>query len=85
MLLRKHTDSKTRLALGQLFGILGLLGIFASGALGNPDVFSFFMEESRLYDFSRGFLTGLSGAMLGMSLVFNIAGLISIRHEREGR
>ena len=82
MLLKQYTDSKTRLALGQLFGIVGLIGLVASGTFGNPSVFSLFMEPSRLVDFLRGFLTGVSGASLGMSLVFNVAALVTIRNER---
>jgi hypothetical protein len=82
MLLRKYTDSKSRLGLGQLFGLVGLVGLVASGALGNPSVFSLFMEPSRLFDFLRGFSAGVSGALLGLALVFNVAALISIRSER---
>lgn len=85
MLLRKYTDSNTRFGLGQIFGILGLIGLVASGALGNPSVFTLFMEESRLFDFCRGFLAGLSGTLLGLSLVFNVAALIAVRNERERR
>jgi hypothetical protein len=85
MLLKRYTDSKTRLGLGQLFGVLGLIGLVASGTLGNPSVFSLIMEESRLYDFLQGFAAGLSGGLLGLSLVFNVAGLISVRNERESR
>jgi hypothetical protein len=85
MILRKYTDYKTRLGLGQLSGILGLIGLVASGTLGNPSVFSLLMEPSRLSDFLRGFTTGLSGALLGLSLVFNVAALISIRKERARR
>ena len=82
MFLRKYTDSKTRLGLGQLFGIVGLVGLVASGTLGNPSVLTLFMEQSRLFDFLRGFMTGVSGASLGLALVFNVAGLVSIRKER---
>jgi hypothetical protein len=74
-----------RLGLGQLFGILGLIGLVASGALGNPSFLSIFMEESRIYDFLRGFLAGLAGGLLGLSLVFNVAALISIRNDRAAR
>lgn len=85
MLLRRYTDSKTRLGLGQLFGVLGLIGLVASGTLGNPSIFSLIMDESRFYDFLRGFVTGLAGGMLGLALVFNVAGLISVRNERSDR
>ncbi len=74
MLLRKYTDYKMRLGLGQLFGILGLVGLVASGVLGNPSIVSIFMEESRINDFLCGFLAGSAGALLGLSLVFNVAG-----------
>jgi hypothetical protein len=85
MLLRRITDYETRLGLGQLFGILGLIGLVASGSLGNPSVFSLFLEPSRTLDFVRGFATGLSGALLGLSLVFNAAELVSIRKTRSTR
>jgi hypothetical protein len=82
MLLKKYTDYKTRLGLGQLFGITGLIGLIASGALGNPCVLTLFMDESRLYDFFRGFLAGVSGSLLGLSLVFSVAALATIRKTR---
>jgi hypothetical protein len=82
MLLRKYTDFETRLGLGQVFGIIGLIGLVASGALGNASVFSHFMEQSRALDFLRGFAAGTSGAMLGLSLVFSVAALLSIRGQR---
>ena len=85
MLLRKYTDYETRLGLGQLFGLLGLIGLIASGTLGNPSVFSLFTEPSRVFDFLQGFTTGLSGALLGLSLVFNVAALVSIRRSRKTR
>ena len=67
MLLRKYTDYETRIGLGQLFGILGLIGLIASGTLGNTSVFSLFMEPSRAFEFLQGFATGLSGALLGLT------------------
>lgn len=79
MLLRKYTDYQTRLGLSQLFGITGVIGLVASGTLGNPTVLVLFMEESRLFDFLRGFMAGVSGAMLGLSMVFSVAALLSIR------
>jgi hypothetical protein len=82
MLLRKYRDSKTRLGLGQLFGIAGIVGLVASGTLGNASVLTLFMEQSRLFDFLRGFMTGISGVLLGLALVFNVAGLASKRNER---
>jgi hypothetical protein len=85
MLLRRITDYETRLGLGQLFGILGLIGLVASGSLGNASVYSLLMEPSRALDFVRGFATGLSGALLGLSLVFNAAALVSIRKMRSTR
>jgi hypothetical protein len=85
MLLRKYTDKETRLGLGQLFGVLGLIGLIAGGALGNPSVFSLFLEPSRALDFLRGFVVGISGVLLGLALVFNTAALVSIRNERSNR
>lgn len=85
MLLRKYEDFETRLGLGQLFGIIGLIGLVASGSLGNPSVFSLFMDASRATDFLRGFTTGVAGALLGLSLVFNTAALVSIRRARSNK
>jgi hypothetical protein len=85
MLLRKYTDYETRLGLGQLFGLLGMIGLIASGALGTPSVYSLVMEPSRLFDFLRGFTAGVSGAMLGLSVVFVSAALVSIRNNRANR
>jgi len=82
MLLRKYADYESRMRLGQLFGLLGLIGLFASGTLGNRSVFSLFMEPSRAYDFLRGFTSGLSGALLGMSVVFVSAALLTMRKNR---
>lgn len=79
MLLKKYTDYRTRMGLGQLFGITGLIGLIASGALGNPPVLSLFVDGTRIFDFLRGFLAGLSGGLLGLSLVFNVSALLSIR------
>ncbi len=82
MLLKRCRDYRVRLGLGQLWGTLGLVGLIASGTLGNTSVLGLFMEESRLLDFLRGFLTGLSAAALGMSVVFSAAALVAIRRER---
>jgi hypothetical protein len=82
MLLKRYVDYRVRLGLGQLWGTLGLIGLIASGAFGNTNVLGLFMEESRLLDFLRGFLTGLSAVALGMSVVFSAAALVAIRRER---
>lgn len=82
MLLLRLRDYETRLGLGQLFGVTGLIGMIASGTLGNSSVFSLFMEPSRVFDFLRGFSAGVSGSLLGMSLVFSVAALVSIRNRR---
>ena len=80
MLLRKCTDFKTRIGLGQVFGITGLI---ASGTLGNTSVLALFLDNSRVLDFSRGVLAGISGSMLGFSLVFSVAALAAIRSARK--
>jgi hypothetical protein len=53
-----------------------------TSTLGNASVLTLFMEQSRLFDFLRGFMTGISGVLLGLALVFNVAGLASKRNER---
>jgi len=82
MLMKRCKDYRVRLGLGQLWGTLGLVGLIASGTFGNASVLGLFMEESGLFDFLRGFLTGLSAAALGMSVVFSAAALAAIRRER---
>jgi hypothetical protein len=82
MLLRRIQDYETRLGLGQLFGTIGLISLIASGALGNPTLFSLFMKPSFALGFLQGFSAGMGGALLGLSLVFNTAALLSIRKER---
>jgi hypothetical protein len=54
LLLKRFTDYRTRLGLGRLFGVAGLSGLIASGALGNPPFVALFMDESRFFDFLRG-------------------------------
>lgn len=83
MLMRKYIDYQTRLALGQVLGIAGVIGLVASGTLGNPSVLVLFMSESRLFDFLRGVMAGISGSMLGLSLVFSVAALATIRNSRK--
>lgn len=36
-------------------------------------------------DFGQGFIAGLSGLLIGVSIVFNLWGLVRWRREREGR
>lgn len=82
MLLKKYTDYEIRLVLGQLLGTLGVLGLIASGSLGNASAFSLFMGPSGTYGFLRGFTTGFSGSLLGLSLVFSAAALVSVVRRR---
>lgn len=81
MLLRKYKDYRMRLALGQLFSVCGIIGLIAAGVFGGSGFFGLFMDESRLLDFLRGFLAGISGTLLGLSVVFNIAALLTIKKE----
>jgi hypothetical protein len=81
MLLRRIKDYRMRLALGQLFSICGIIGLIAAGVFGGNGFFGLFLDESRLLDFLRGFLAGVSGVLLGLSVVFNIAALLTIRKE----
>ena len=62
----------------------GIVGLIAAGAFGGNGLFGLFVEESRLLDFLRGFLAGVSGVLLGLSVVFNVAALLTIRKETKG-
>ena len=77
MLLRKK-DYRMKLGIGQLAGVLGMIGMSVSGAFGNASVFSLFIDHPRWLDFMNGFLIGVSSAMFGISVVLTIAGLASI-------
>jgi hypothetical protein len=82
MLLRRYTDFETRLALAQLSGVLAVIGLVAGGSLGNSSVFSLFMNPSGTLDFLCGFVAGLSGVLLGLSLVLSTAALLALRKTR---
>lgn len=81
MLLGNVKDYRIRLALGQLFSVCGIIGLIAAGVFGGNGFFGLFIEESRVLDFLRGFLAGISGTLLGLSVVFNIAALLTIKKE----
>jgi hypothetical protein len=81
MQLIRIKDYRMRLALGQLYCVGGLIGLIASGAFAGDGVLGLFMDESRALDFLKGFLTGLSSALLGMSVVFSVAALHAIKNK----
>jgi len=85
MLLKKYTDGKSRLALSQIFCVCALVGLTAGGAFGGDGVLGLFFSESRALDFTKGFLTGISSAALGLSLVFAVAAFITIKRETASR
>ncbi len=78
MLLRKFRDYRMYLALGQLFCVCGLVGIVAGGAFGGSGFLGLFLAESRILDFLKGFIIGVSSTLLGLSLVMSAAGLAGL-------
>ncbi len=81
MLLKKYTNGNIRLALAQLFCVCAFVGFVAGGAFGGDGVLGLVFSPSRILDFSKGFLTGLSAALLGLSVVFAVAAFLTIKRE----
>jgi len=85
MILRclKDKNSAFVLGVGQIlmFSSILLLASMYSGLSFAIEIHSpvSFLSDS----FVKGFLTGFSGAMLGLSVVFNIQGMVKLRKERE--
>jgi len=75
LLLKKDWDGQTFISIGQICLVLGLIGLRITGVIGGGQI---------TLTFWNGFLTGLAGGLMGLSVVMNIAGLIRImRHKRE--
>jgi len=73
LLIRKVRDARILLGIGQISLVLGLVGLYSSGVLGGE------VEKT----FWNGLLVGLSGALLGLSVSMNFAGLLRIRREKQ--
>ncbi len=73
LLLRRDRNPRRYLILGGAFLVFGILGFVAVTSEGWRDATSFM----------RGFMHGLSGVLIGVSLVFNLIGLRL--HGRRGR
>jgi hypothetical protein len=72
MLLRNRlTKASHWIAVGQILLVLGGLGLLSPLIVQPPS------------DFWQGFVTGLSGTLVGTSLVFNLRGLVLRRRELE--
>jgi len=71
LMLRKGVSSRVYLAVGPLTFTLGILASFV-GIWG---------DGTGLSDFARGVLIGLAAVLLGVSIVFNIAGIRLRRQE----
>ncbi|MFH1278785.1 MAG: hypothetical protein ABIK65_10450 [Candidatus Eisenbacteria bacterium] len=67
MLLRRHiADPRRRIAIGQVCLVLGI-------------VLSRFGSRLTSSDFAEGLVAGMSGVLLGLSIVLMVTGLIRIR------
>ncbi len=72
LLLKKDRNPRRILSIGSAFLIFGILGFIVATSEGLRDATPFL----------RGFMHGLSGAMIGASLVFNLVGLRLLGRER---
>ncbi len=73
LLLKKDRNPRRILSIGSAFLIFGILGFIVATSEGLRDATPFL----------RGFMHGLSGAMIGVSVVFNLVGLRLLRRERD--
>ncbi len=71
MILRKKKPLYT-LAIGQIAMVLGIILVLMMRPL----------EAREPMSFMTGFLTGLSGTLLGLSIVLNLSGMLRLRKER---
>lgn len=70
MYLQRHTDPRTQLGIGQLCLALGI-------------VLSRFGPHFVRSDLGIGFIDGLWGVLIGVSIALNLGGLVRMRRERE--
>ena len=73
----RNKNYRRLIAMGQILMVLGVLG-FLFVFVQNGRFFHSIFHKSNP-DFFRGFFTGLSGTMLGASLVFNLTGILKYR------
>ncbi|MBN2412441.1 hypothetical protein JXQ31_12190 [candidate division KSB1 bacterium] len=76
----KNKDYRSLTGTGQILMVMGLLG-FVLVFLQNGQFIQSVFQNSRP-DFFCGFFTGLSGALLGASVVFNITGIVKYRKNK---
>ena len=77
----KNKNYHSLIGIGQILMVLGLLGflfLFYQGG----QIFQYVFQKTNS-DFFRGFFTGLSGALLGASVVFNISGIKKYRNSKQ--
>lgn len=80
MLLRNYLrkdNAQSNLAIGQTALSLAALALL----LGTSRILHFLGEPEATLDFMKGFFMGVGGAFIGVSIVFNIRGLILFRRE----
>lgn len=73
LLIRKIKDARILMGIGQISLVLGLVGLYASGLIHGE------IEKT----FWNGFLIGISGALLGLSVPMNIVGLVRLNRSRK--
>ena len=74
LLKNKKIDYKTMITLGQASLCLGFLLLALSGSFG---------EILAIPDFFKGLLAGMGAAVMGISIVLNVRGMVQYRKERE--
>ena len=72
-------DYRLYIGVGQTCLIIGALGML----LGTSELLDSLIKTQSVLDFVHGLFVGLSGAIIGFSLVLNIKGLILLRRSSE--
>ena len=73
LLIRKIRDARILVGIAQVSLILGLVGLYSSGLISGE------IEKT----FWNGFLVGLSGTLLGLSVPLNIVGLMRMTRKEK--
>ena len=86
MLLKRHIDGyQPSMAWGQICLVVALLLLMLAGSTSAvPSLWSLLGGPAPT-DFVQGFLDGLAGVLMGLSIALNVSGLMRYREERRKR